>query len=65
MILSNGGEIFQRREKSWRQRGSDARLTSGNRRQAGKEEAHRICGTDERRTSGFACGFEGKTGSGD
>jgi hypothetical protein len=52
MILSNGGEILQRREKSRRQRGSATRLTSGNRRQAGKEEAHKICGTDKRRTAG-------------
>jgi hypothetical protein len=66
MILSNGGEILQRREKSQRQRGSEKRLTSGNRRQgsetkltsgdrrhAGKEEAHKICGTNERRTAGL------------
>jgi hypothetical protein len=65
MILLNGGEIFQRREKNQRQRGSDARLTLGDQRQAGKEETHKICGTDERRTSRFACGFGGRKGSGD
>ena len=46
-------------------RESDARLTLGNRRHAGKEETHKICGTDERWTRGSACGFGGRTGSGD
>jgi hypothetical protein len=32
MILSNGREIFQRREKNQRQRGSDASVDSGNRK---------------------------------
>jgi hypothetical protein len=33
MILLNGREIFQRREKNQRQRGTAKRPTSGNRRQ--------------------------------
>jgi hypothetical protein len=68
MILLNGREIFQRREKNQRQRGTTKRPTSGNRREGSEKEltlratgdmqpkraAHKICGTDERGTSGLA-----------
>jgi len=68
MILSNGGEIFQRREKNQRQRGTAKRPTSGNRRQGSETKLtsgdRRHAGDDDRsqdlrneRTtdSGLAC----------
>jgi hypothetical protein len=60
MILSNGREIFQRREKESKaardgeesgigrpRKRLETTLTSGNRRHAADEEAHKICGTDD------------------
>src|ERR1700734_467298 len=47
MILLNGREIFQRREKSRRQRETAKRPTSGNRRQGSETElssGDRACG---------------------
>jgi hypothetical protein len=77
-ILSNGREIFQRREKKSEaarigeethfgrpKQGSETKLTSGDRRYAEDEEAHKICETDERRTGGLARRSGGRKGRGD
>jgi hypothetical protein len=44
MILSNGGEIFQRREKNQRQRGSRKRVESGDRGDDSRRDSLRETG---------------------
>jgi len=63
MILSNGREIFQRREQNSKQlEGRRRSSPSGNWRRLAKRKLVWQGWTEERRTGGFARGFGGKPG---